>query len=506
MKEAQKARNAGKCIVLRADASATTGGGHIMRCLSLAETLAEAGWSCCFVVRAGSEDIVPQLNAAKHRILPLEESVHLEAEEMRRRIPQGCNLLLVDHYGLDEGFEERLSGWADRIVVIDDLADRRHHCHLLIDSALERDAADYLQLVPENCRILTGPAYAMLRREFVDMRDAALARREQTRHIRKIFVNFGAADSKNLTPKVLRALDAVGPLLEVSVVVGARYAHLEELQNGLTRSRHQVRLHVNPVSMASLMSASDFSITAAGSSSWERCCLGLPGVLLITASNQELLAHNLCAAGCALWGGRWPDLDLDRLVKTIVRAVESPQQTLAMGRKAAGLCDGRGNRRIALQFEAPRSLTDGGKVSLRLAVDEDCDLIYRWQTTPGIRRFFRNPRPPALSEHRNWFRKMLASPDHLLHTILLNGQPAGILRLDRVAGREKDWEVSILVRKSFQNRGVGRAALLFARSAYPYWILTAEVMTENLSSQKAFLQAGYRPLDSNRLVSEPMRP
>ena len=66
-------------------------------------------------------------------------------------------------------------------MVFDDLADRSHDSHLLLDQNLGRMPVDYSRLVPGTCNVLTGPAYALLRPEFAMQRSARLGRRAEPR-------------------------------------------------------------------------------------------------------------------------------------------------------------------------------------------------------------------------------------------------------------------------------------------------------------------------------------
>src|SRR5262249_18815445 len=155
------------------------GGGHIARCLALADELAERGHGCVFAVSAETAATMPSLAASGHDIEALSAgtTADLEPSLLAASWPQGCALLVVHHYGRDARFESACCPWAERILVIDDLADRPHDCDLLLDSTLGRAPADYASLCPKTCRMLLGPAYALLRPEFAAARSESLARR-----------------------------------------------------------------------------------------------------------------------------------------------------------------------------------------------------------------------------------------------------------------------------------------------------------------------------------------
>jgi spore coat polysaccharide biosynthesis predicted glycosyltransferase SpsG len=58
-------------------------------------------------------------------------------------------------------------------------------------------------------------------------------------------------------------------------------------------------VRVDVADMAQLMANSDLAIGAAGSTSWERCCMGLPTLMVVLADNQREGAAALDQCGSA---------------------------------------------------------------------------------------------------------------------------------------------------------------------------------------------------------------
>ena len=190
--------------MFRADASREIGGGHVMRCLTLAEALAEQGWHVGFAVNAQALSTVPSLAGTVAEILVLGEDD--ETAAMRERWPDGVVLLVVDHYGRDIAFEQRCRPWAAAILAIDDLADKQHRVDVLVDQTHGRAESDYRTLTGPNCRLLLGARFALLRPQFRAYRRRALARRESTAPARRLLVSFGATDSTGATMLTLQAV------------------------------------------------------------------------------------------------------------------------------------------------------------------------------------------------------------------------------------------------------------------------------------------------------------
>lgn len=488
--------------LFRADASAMLGGGHVMRCLTLARVMAVQGWHCRFAGRQETLATVPALAASGFDFVPLDGPPELEPERMAAASGDGCDLLVVDDYRWQAGQEQACRHFARRILVIDDLADRPHDADILLDQTHGRKAADYAGLLPAAAEVRLGAGYALLRPDFYQRRGASLARR-QSGGLQRILVTMGLTDAPNATglaiAGIVQACRQLGRRIAVDIVLGESAPYRREIAAQAQAAGMQ--LHVGPTDMAGLMVTADLAIGAAGSTAWERCCLGLPSLMLITADNQRQVAAGLEATGAALVLGTWPGVTAGALADAVCHLAE-PQRLLAMGLAGAQLCDGRGALRMLLVID-PLRADDAGAVELRPARAEDVTITYAWQTAAGVRSHFRNPHPPDAKEHAAWFSRSLADPGRLLHIILHAGRPAGVLRLDQVAG---GYEVSILVAPDCQRLGIGAAALKLARRLLPEQPLLAEVLPGNLASARLFPAAGYVETAPGHYRAAPLLP
>ncbi|WP_338553359.1 UDP-2,4-diacetamido-2,4,6-trideoxy-beta-L-altropyranose hydrolase [Paenibacillus sp. KS-LC4] len=287
--------------MIRADASQIIGTGHIMRCLALADELAAAGYAIAFVNRGLEGNMHQYIEERGHRSLLLSLPVPLAlddtpaVQEDAEHTIQYCvsiqpDWLIVDHYALDNYWESMVRPYAGKLLVIDDLANRKHAADILLDQNLaENPELRYQQLVPSGCRLLLGPAYLLLRPSFYEQR-AALKRRGEA--IRRLLVFFGGSDPTNETAKVLEALRegekhraSCDQQLQVDVVVGNANPYLEEIRR-VCMDLQEVTLHIQIEYMAELIAEADFAFGAGGVAMWERCYLGLPAAVAIVADNQ----------------------------------------------------------------------------------------------------------------------------------------------------------------------------------------------------------------------------
>lgn len=354
-------------VAFRVDASLQMGSGHVMRCLTLANALRDLGAECHFLCREHLGHMLVNIRAAGHHIHPLV----LAQDSATAQVKQGSlahaawlgssqladaqhsidalqglqpDWLVVDHYALDVCWHKVLRPLCGRLMVIDDLADRNHDCDLLLDQTFGRNTADYKELVPVNCKMLCGSRFALLRPDFASHRLNSLARRANLPAVKQVLITMGGVDQANATAAVLNSLAefAHATELQITVVMGAKAPWLETVrQQILQLPLLRVEVLVDRHDMASLMAMADLAIGAAGSTAWERCCLGLPSIMVVLADNQWAVAAGLQAAGAAQVIGCVDDIR-GQLPDLLAPLLSEPQLIKEMSAAAIRITDGLG--------------------------------------------------------------------------------------------------------------------------------------------------------------------
>lgn len=359
-------------VAFRIDASLQIGTGHGMRCLTLADSLRERGAQCSFICRPHTGHLLDMIAQRGYQTLALPAlnegaspngngTAHAhwlgtdwanDAAETRQLLEdrvctEPLDWLVVDHYALDYQWERALRPHALRIMAIDDLADRRHECELMLDPNLGRAAQDYTNWIGPNTVTLIGPQYALLRPEFGLLRPESLVRREAKQKLQRLLITMGGVDIDNATGQVLNALKSL-PFpsdLQITVVMGPHAPWLAQVREQAAHLPWQTQILVGVSNMARLMTDSDFAIGAAGGTALEACCLGLPSLVLALARNQVAVANSLKNAGAAIV------LETNREITGIVNPALLAQlsaDNLARLSHAAGtVTDGKGRDRTA---------------------------------------------------------------------------------------------------------------------------------------------------------------
>ena len=347
-------------IAFRLDASTQIGTGHLMRCLTLADELKPHCDQIHFVSRHLPEHLRSMLTAKgyeytllvsvqKDTVLDkslahadwLEVNQEQDAiDSIQKLSDETWDWLIVDHYALDIKWETAMRPYSKHIMVIDDLADRKHDCDLLLDQNYYHDIEQrYQGLVPEHCVTLLGPAYVLLRPEFADARQRLRGRNGT---VQRIMVFFGGSDPTNQTQKAVEALKQLNrPDIGVDVVVGSVNPYRNIIQ-ALCAELPNVIFHCQVSNMAELIINADIGIGAGGSAMWERCCLGLPTITVVFAANQERTTEDVARIGAIEYLG-WSDrLTPEDYARAISGMIENPHRVRQIGEAALGVLQAGG--------------------------------------------------------------------------------------------------------------------------------------------------------------------
>jgi UDP-2,4-diacetamido-2,4,6-trideoxy-beta-L-altropyranose hydrolase len=348
-------------FVFRTDASLSIGNGHVMRCLSLAQALRAHGGACVFVCTSDVGNLNALVSSHGFAVCSLpvfpnetrtcsEQLLSLWREDALATIQalqtlKPVDWLILDHYGLDQQWEQELRPHVGQLMVIDDLANRAHACDILLDQNPGRLAEDYAHWVPSNCKVLTGPSFAMLREDITDHHPKT-GFNAASNDIANILISLGGVDSDNITGQVLQALQSFKPAkpLAIQVVMGPNAPWIDSVKSQSAAMYFPTRVLQNPGNFADLMCEQTLAIGAAGSSALERCYLRLASINLVLAANQRLSATALHAAGaCVLleMTPGWQDYLLDHLAGLL-----KTDQLMAMQQACSEITDGQGTRRV----------------------------------------------------------------------------------------------------------------------------------------------------------------
>jgi UDP-2,4-diacetamido-2,4,6-trideoxy-beta-L-altropyranose hydrolase len=500
-------------IVFRVDSSAQMGSGHLMRCLTLANALRRRGAVIFFVSRLHKGNLIEKLEMegyCVHKLsMSLDTSDYLKDYEtwlgasLAQDIDETLNVLgdecfdwlIVDHYSLGKTWEQAVRVVTDKIMVIDDLADREHDCDILLDQnyfglGTERR---YVSWISASTRTLLGPHFALLQPEYAKLHLSVMP---TDGVVRRILVFFGNSDSNNQTNKVLKALSS--PELShilVDVVVGSNHPAPLALEQQAAM-RREVFLHYDCPTLAELMMQSDFVIGAGGATTWERMCLGKPSLVISIADNQRELSQHLALDGYHVLLENTEGITSETWLQAITRLIKAPSDIEKMAKKSSQLVDGLGLNRVVELIENEQM-----DLNIRYANARDKELLFRWANDKSVRKqSFRQALVEA-SEHKKWFEEKLLDPHSFIFIAdSASGSPLGQVRFDLDVS-VKEALIDISIDSRMRGKGLGVKVLFKAMercaSVIPDLKFVAEVREENLASQKLFKRMNFNQVTSD---------
>ena len=342
-------------IVFRVDSSSKIGYGHLMRCLSLADALRKTLdieiFFICKFLKGNAEKIIEERGYKVGFIKDTSNSSKFDwSDDALKTInfisQYRPSWLVVDNYNIDYKWHSQIRPYVSNLMVIDEKHDRNFDCDLLLDQTFDRQIWEYIDRVPEGCKILTGSKYSLLQSEFLELRKKAISRRKGTKKIQSLLVSLGGSSLTN--DYVLMILKAINRFKwkqkpRVDIVLGDRnyISKIEELLPGFECN---VNTYVN--NMWDFILKADIAFGAGGTSIWERCCLGLPTIAIGVAENQRIALERVHKIGGLYSIGCCQKVPNEEINKAISYLLYSNDNYSSMVKQSLNVCDGQGVYRV----------------------------------------------------------------------------------------------------------------------------------------------------------------
>ena len=337
-------------IVFRVDSSNLIGAGHTIRCLVIAEEMKDRGIETYFICKSNLLPLKKQITSSGHEIFEISSPKlsnldwKKDAEETLKVIKSiSPEMLIVDHYSLEKRWQKSVKEKLGKLIVIDDLPGRKLFCDILIDQNLGRKSEHYLPYIEGNPKLLMGTEFALVREEFSINRKMTLQKRKRFDGINNILISLGGVGTIDSYSRILETLSNVKwkNLPEIDITLGFTKQEKLVLENFCKKNKLlKVNFHSNSMDIYKKMIKADLCIGYAGSSSWERCVLGLPSFVKAVSDNQLFIAKNLEARGAVkIW-------EKEKEIKKLFETLVSKKQWFKLMESSKKICDGKGSRRV----------------------------------------------------------------------------------------------------------------------------------------------------------------
>lgn len=267
----------------RTEASESTGAGHLMRCLALAQALEQQHIECCFVVPASTRPFCLKRHDWNFSIIDLPDNLSLQQEIPWLKATLGLqkrDLLILDSYKFDELYMQSAAALEGTLVLFDDCNNRgKLHADIILNSAGGAAGLGYESTAPESLLCL-GEQYRLLRQEFLTEMPQPLNNRTS------LTIVMGGTDVKGLSLAFLQELADQKVDIPIRLVCTSDNPRLSEIKDCVAGTGMAVQLVIDSQDLASIFSHSRLTISAAGTTQFELLAMHCPSLLLVVADNQ----------------------------------------------------------------------------------------------------------------------------------------------------------------------------------------------------------------------------
>ncbi len=463
------------------------GTGHVMRCLALAQAWQDAGGRATFAMAEPSAFLRERLRKESIALSEIGAPPGTDAdaaETITLARQHSASWIVVDGYRFDGEYQRALKNGGFKVLFLDDYGHAGHYsADLILNQNISAKEILYENREPYS-RLLLGTHYCLLRREFTSWRQW---KREVAPVGRKVLLTMGGSDPGNFTGKAVAALQSLESEIEAVVVIGGSNAHDELSQTAWTGGKKTITVLRDVSNMAELMAWADVAISAAGTTCWELCLMGLPSLLIDLADNQTRLAKQLDERGCAVHLGSAQEASSKSLPHRLNTLLNSFEVRQRLSMRARELVDGAGASRVV-------SVLRGALLNLRPARENDCRLLWEWANDEQVRAASFSSAAIPWNNHVAWFNKKLRQDGCRIWIAEDNeGTPVGQVRFDQRA----DGEYEIAASLSKDRRGQGLAIPLITQALQSFSTrgnsarIHAFVKPGNTASLKAFARSGF---------------
>ena len=426
-------------ILFRADSSSTIGIGHIMRDLVLAKQYPNS--QIIFAAQELEGNINHKIIEAEYQLEILNTNSPEELDRFIKKIQ--IDMLVVDHYKIDYGFEKELKIQNPKLTILSfDDTYEKHYCDILLNHNISADEQRYQDLVPKGCELRCGAKYTLLREEFYQEKEI---KREK---VYDVFIALGGADTQNLN---IQLLELLPHYFKVAVVTATANKNLDALK-AYIGDNELIHLYINSTQIAKLMNESRFAIVTPSVTVNEVYFMELLFLAIKTAKNQEDIYEYLLKSG--------------------YRVVDSFQKNKI--------------EKIAIELINFIDLSYDAKIE-----------VLSWRNHPSIRKWMFDKESIGLENHISYIDSLKEKNDRVYFVVKQYGQAVGVIDFTSIDLNNLEAEIGLYAKPTL--KGVGsllmQKILEYGFNELKLKKLVAKVLEDNFSAIGLYEKFNFKQVD-----------
>ena len=480
--------------VIRCDATESGGIGHLVRAVSVAGAAQAAGHTVELAGSIRSALAASLVESAGLDIVEASEDLGTLAAE------RGASVIHIDDYTVSADALAQVQRSGALLSSMEDGRFGRRPADIVVDSTIRAEMTGR----PDDGsgEELLGIEYAPMRRDVRVARELRSRRPLGPTTVVDVLIVMGGTDAAGAAGTLASLCDRADGVGRITVIAPKHSWDAVRSEAG-----ERAQLEAPSPEFLDHVVAADLVISAAGTTSWELACIGVPSLLVAVVENQEAGLEAAVQEGIARGLGPLREVRANpsAAVATIRDAVAELRDGRSWAEAGRDKVDGLGADRIvaawerALEARIPGTDQPAG-LHVRRALSEDAEQLLRWRNDPVTRKVSRSQAPVPWRDHEAWFARTQTNPDRELYVVQCGDTPVGTVRFDALEGDE--WEVSITLAPEARGRRLALAVLHAAETVFDEGhrdsTVIAAILPGNGASQRLFARAGYEVDPSRR--------
>lgn len=314
-------------ILFRVDASNIIGTGHVYRCLNFADLYSKNN-NIYFITKKHLFNLNEKIKE-KYTCFELEieniDNINLnidtwlgesELNDVKKTISVieknklEIDWIIIDHYGINEVWENEIKKYVKKICVIDDFINRKHNCNILINQQIrEEEKIKYKDIINKECKICVGNDYLILNSKYYEMEI-----KKEIKNLRRINIFMGGSDNDNITNEIIDICNEFIIKNElniiVDVIIGKSNKNFKKIENKLNNLKN-FNYYYDIKFIGNLLLEADLAIGSPGTTSYERVITCTPSLMICIAYNQKTVIKKFIESGTSKYIGEIDDKEND---------------------------------------------------------------------------------------------------------------------------------------------------------------------------------------------------
>ncbi len=278
-------------LLLVVECNKKVGYGHLVRGIAIASELEKFGWIWDIYANDNQMFNAKFIKLDNKKIIKdLNDEIHTNKK---------CNIInydltIIDGYNFKNKFISKLKTISKKLMIIDDLAEKKRDCDYLLDMSPNRTHFDYQKLVSKKTKLLIGKKYLIIKNQFLKSKIFNCNKNKQKRYP-NILLSMGSTDPQNLTFIILKYLVSLKNNYKIKVVISSKSEYLKEIKKLGVWKKKFVKIFVdqNDIQLQKIYAETDICFGSAGISIWERIFFNIPNIIINPNSFQLHLSDFL---------------------------------------------------------------------------------------------------------------------------------------------------------------------------------------------------------------------